>query len=274
VAAERRGHTAPPRNRLLAGLPTKEYGRLARHLERVTLEARQLLYDVDRPIDYVYFPEDMVASVVSVMTDGTAVETATVGWEGMVGVQLFHGSDRMSAQAFCQVAGTALRMPAEAFRRAIARRGPLADLLHRYSLALLTLVGQSSACNRVHTMRERCARWLLMTHDRVGLDSFPLTQHFLSQMLGVGRAAVNKAIGSLEQDALIDYAYARVTLRDRPGLERASCECYIIIRREFDRLFAGAERPSPLDPVKTAEGGKSVVRGGARRRSPDKGKSA
>jgi CRP-like cAMP-binding protein len=260
-----------PRNRLLAALPDAEYDRLAPQLEEVSLELRQILFDVDRPITHVYFPEDGVVSIVGVMSDGTAVETATVGYEGMIGLPIFHGTDRTSAQAFSQVPGTAIRMSAEAFRAEIARHGVLSDMLHRYSQALFTLLSQSSACNRLHTMRERCARWLLHTHDRVGVDQFPLTHQFLSQMLGVRRATVTEALGEVQALGAISYAMGRITVTDRAALERASCECYTIIRREFDRLLDGPEargraERNPYEGLRTStDDGLSLVGDGAPR---------
>jgi len=254
-----------PRNRILAALPEAEYARLAPALELVTLELRQVMFDVDRPIEYVYFPEDAVVSVVSVMTDGSGVETATIGDEGLVGLPVFLGTGRTPAQAFCQVPGEAHRIESGAFRQEIGRAGDLRDVLSRYTQALFTQVAQSSACNRLHTMRERCARWLLQIHDRVGRDEFPLTQQFLSQMLGVRRATVTETASKLQEDGLITYDYGRITVTDRRGLEAASCECYEIIRREFARLLDGHEAPSVLEGVQTEEDGRTAIGDGTPR---------
>lgn len=256
------------RNRLLAALPADEYARLAPHLERVTLQSKDVLFDVERPITHVYFPEALLGSVVSVMADGSAVETATVGREGMVGLPVFLGTDRTNAQALVQVPGPALRMSADALRAAVGDSPALARGLQHYTQALFTLVAQGSACNRLHAMPERCARWLLHTQDRVGGDEFPLTHQFLSQMLGVRRATVTEAMGALQERGVVDYQMGRVRVRDRAGLEAAACECYAIIVREFDRLL-GEEppgRPPPPDPlagVTTAEGGRSALGDGA-----------
>lgn len=224
-------------NRLLAALPPAEYARLAPHLERVVLGVRDILYDVEQPIAHVYFPEAMVGSIISLMADGSSVETATVGREGMVGLPVFLGTDRASAQAFAQVPGPALRMPADAFRAAVAESPALTNTLHRYTQALFTLVAQGSACNRLHAMTARCARWLLHTHDRVAADEFPLTHQFLAQMLGVRRATVTEAMGALQEAGVVEYQMGRVRVRDRAGLEGAACECYGVIAREFDRLL-------------------------------------
>lgn len=197
------------------------------------------------------------------MSDGTAVEAATVGYEGMVGLPVFFGASRTQAQAVCQIAGRALRMEVAAFRAALGQGGKLPVMLGRYAQALFTLLGQSSACNRLHTMRERCARWLLMTHDRVDEDEFSLTQQFLSQMLGVRRATVTEAVGGLQAAGLIDYSYGRILILDRRGLEAAVCECYSIIHREFEQLLGNRDAPSPLAGRRFSENGKSTVGEGA-----------
>jgi len=261
---------APPRNRILAALPAAEYATLAPQLEEVELETKQILFDGDKPIEHVYFPVTNVVSVLGVMSDGTAVETATVGFEGIVGLAVFHGTDRTSAQAFIQIPGTALRMTADALRAALACSPALTLALHRYTQALFTLVAQSSACNRVHTMRERCARWLLHTHDRVGGDDFPLTHQFLSQMLGVRRATVTEAMGMVQEAGAIQYEMGVVRVLDRARLEANACECYTIIAREFDRLLGAAHdrlrgRESPLDAVETSDGGKTTIGDGTPR---------
>ena len=242
----------PMRNRLLGALRGDDLARLTHSLERVALEPRAVLFDPDRPIEYVYFPEDSVASIVGIMADGAAVETATVGREGMVGLPVVLGDGRTSAQAFCQVPGDALRMDARRFRRELERASTLQSLLNRYTQALLSQIGQSSACNRLHPLRQRCARWLLQTHDRVGRDEFAFTHQFLSQMLGVRRATVTELAGDLERERLIQNKYGRIVILDRSGLERTTCECYWIIRREYERLLEGREAPSPLREVRVS----------------------
>jgi CRP-like cAMP-binding protein len=249
----------PPRNRILAALPKSHLARLAPSLQRVTLETRDILFDPDQPIKYVYFPEDCVASIIGIMVDGSAVETATVGREGMIGLPVFLGDSRTPLQAFCQVAGDALRMEAGRLRRELARGGRLRALLGCYTQALIVQIAQSSACNRLHPLRQRCARWLLQTQDRVRSDTFALTHQFLSQMLGVRRTTVTELAGEFERERLIKNNYGRIVVLDRDGLERTACECYRIIQREFDRLLEGRESPNPLREVRVSEGGKSVV---------------
>jgi CRP-like cAMP-binding protein len=225
-------------NRLLAALPGSAYERLLPALEPVSLSLRQTIYEAEQPIEYVYFVRVGVISMVSVMQDGTIIEVATVGNEGMVGLPVFLGADTIAMHAFVQIPGAAMRMKATALREEVRNGGALAALLQRYTQALLIQIAQGAACNRVHSIEERCARWLLMTHDRVGADEFPLTQKFLSQMLGARRASVNRAARVLQQAGFIRYRRGQITILDREGLESAACECYTVIKREYERLYA------------------------------------
>jgi len=223
-------------NRLLAALPADERNRLAPHLEPFPLHLKNTLHEVDEPIDYVYFPNTGVISLVSVMADGAIVEVATIGNEGMAGLPVFLGSASMSARAFPQIEGHAMRMRAEVFRECVDASSPLTGLLHRYTQALFNQIAQGAACNRAHPLEERCARWMLMTHDRVDGDEFLLTHEFLSQMLGTRRPSVTLAAGLLQKAGYIQYSRARVRILDREGLEAAACECYRVIRRGYDLL--------------------------------------
>lgn len=252
-----------PRNRLLAALPPGEWERVRPSVELVPLEVRRVIIEPNQAIQHVYFPEDAVVSLLGLLEDGSAVETATVGNEGMVGVPVFLGAMQMAGQAFAQVPGMAWRMPAAALREEVRRGSALAGLLGRYTQALFTLVAQSSACNRKHSTEQRCARWLLLTHDRVSGDSFELTQLFLSQMLGVRRATVNEAATELQTRGLIEYTRGRVTVLDRPGLEAAACPCYGIIRGEFAHMLEGVDLPTALDDVSVSEEGMTTARDGA-----------
>jgi CRP-like cAMP-binding protein len=234
-------------NHLLALLPDREREALQPHVERVTLELRELVYDVSTPIRYAYFPEDGVVSLIGVMRDGAAVEVATVGNEGMLGLPLFLGVTQVTGQAFSQIPGTALRIEADRFR-ALAAGGKLRELMQRYTVALFTQISQVSACNRLHLAEERFARWLLMTHDRMGKDDFMLTQEFLSQMLGVRRATVSEIAAKAQDDGIIRYARGQLTVLDRARLEARSCECYAVIRAEFERLL-GKPRNVPDLPA-------------------------
>lgn len=250
------------RNWLLRGLPPEEYERLAAHLEPVTLELGQVICEVNRPIEYAYFPENGVISHLSVMLDHSAVETATIGPEGMSGIALFHGVDTTPEHAFVQVPGEGQRIPAEAFRSLLEQTPAFGRQLHRLSVALMTLLGQNSGCNRKHSVLRRCARWLLMTHDRVGRDNFELTHHILSQMLGVRRASVTEAALVLSEAGAIEYRRGFLTVVDRTALERASCECYWIIRHTFDRLVGEGRTPDPLAGMTLSSGGKSIAKDG------------
>ncbi len=227
----------PLQNRLLAALPLDDYERLRPWLELVDLTTRQVLYKPHESITHVYFPRNCLVSLVTLMDDSTAIEVATVGNDGMVGLPVYLGTDRSADQAICQVPGTAFRIEAAAFRAQLGALSPLHRILQAYTLALLTLTSRTAACNRIHSMEQRCARWLLMTHDRVGADEFQLTQEFLAQMLGVRRATVNGAAGVLQRAGWIRYRRGQVTVVDRDGLEGACCGCYRVIADEFARLL-------------------------------------
>jgi CRP-like cAMP-binding protein len=232
-----------PGNRLLAALPPEEAEALRPHLEQVPLVFREDLYDKNRPIEHVYFVNSGVVSMVAPMKEGMPVEIATVGPEGMVGVPVFLGAKKMPSRAFVQVPGEAVRIGSDAFRSVIATCPVLNRLLLRYTLALMNQMAQSAACNRAHSIEERCARWLLMTQDRVNSRTFPLTQEFLAQMLGVRRPTVSVAAGMLANAGLISYVRGQITILDHAGLERAACECYRVIADEFARM--GVDEAAP-----------------------------
>ena len=234
------------RNRILGALPTTELELLIPHLEPVRLERRTILCAPDRPIESVAFPEDALVSILSLVSDGSALETAMVGNEGMVGLPLFHGVDRTVTHAFVQVAGDAHTLTSERFAELLPQLPTLQRQLHRYAVALFTMTTQSSACSRKHTIDQRCARWLLTAHDGAGRAQFDITQQFLSQMLGVRRATVTVAAGILQREQLISYSRGRLVVRDRAGLERASCDCYQVVRDEIDRLLGDESWPSSL----------------------------
>lgn len=224
-------------NQLLAALPQKDQERLTSLMKKVSLEIKDVVWEPNKPIENIYFPLTGVMSILSVMDDGLAAEIATVGSEGMVGLPVFLGAQTTPVRAVTQVPGEMLRMPAQVFKEEIGNEGALTALLHRYTQAMFVQIGQSAACNRLHSIEERCARWLLMTHDRVGTDKFPMTQEFLSQMVGVRRARVNTVARIFQRAGLIRYARGTITVLDRKGLEEASCECYRVIKDEYDRLM-------------------------------------
>ena len=224
-------------NRLLGALPTEELEHLRPHLETVTLKIKDYLYEPGRPIEYVYFPIDCVTSTMATMKDGRMVEVGTIGKEGMDGLPVFLGAQAAPLASFCQVPGDAARMTVDAFRSEVGPDDRLHDLLRRFTEATLVFAAQSSACNRLHSVEQRCGRWMLHTHDRVGKDEFYLTQEFLSQMLGVRRASVSEVAVTFQREGLISYSRGRLRICDRPGLEAATCECYGVITKEFDRLL-------------------------------------
>jgi CRP-like cAMP-binding protein len=225
-------------NRILDALPAADFDPVGRVLERVDLDARDSIYRRGEPIEFVHFPINCVISLVAEMDDGRAVEVATVGCEGMAGLPVFLQAAYTSAhESFCQVPGASWRMRAEAFTALGNQGGVLQALLQRYTQALFSQIAQSSACNRLHTIEQRCARWLLQTHDRVDSDRFPLTQEFLAQMLGVQRSSVNGAAGALQDQGVIRYSRGIITILDRDGLENVACECYRVVTDEFARLI-------------------------------------
>lgn len=227
----------PIRNRLLGALPLESYERIRPHLELVRLEQRETLFETRKPISHVYFPETAVVSLVSILRGGATVEVGTAGCEGMAGLPLFLGDDSSSIRAFAQISGSAMRIEAAAFIRLASAPGAFHRLLLRYTQAFIAQVAQTAACNASHLVEERCARWLLMTHDRVAGDRLQLTHEFLAFMLGVRRAGVTVAMGELQERGLIRYTRGHVEVRHRSGLEAAACECYATVRAYFDRLL-------------------------------------
>jgi CRP-like cAMP-binding protein len=227
-------------NRILATLPPKERAALMPHLQTRTLASGEVLYEQGATIDAVYFPETAVTSFVNRMSDGAMVEVGTIGNESMVGLAISLGARTAHSQILAQIPGDALRMSAAAFRSALQDLPRFRTLVAGCTYAFVTQVSQTAACNRLHGIEQRCARWLLLTHDRVGgAGTFPLTHEFLSFMLGVRRAGVTEALGALARSALITSRQGSVTIVDREGLEAASCECYAIVRRLAGEPFNG-----------------------------------
>jgi len=229
---------APSRNRILAALPPAEFSRITDELEPFALATHAVLYEADTPISHVYFPTSGCVSMVNVMQEG-AVEVGTIGFEGFAGLPLLLDDDRMPTRAFVQLTGASYRMQAGVFQRSLERNPAFERLLNRHSLALFNQAAQSVACNRLHTLESRCARWLLMTHDRMRMEPFTLTHEFLSYMLGVHRPAVTLAAGVLQRAGLIRYTRGKVTVLDRGGLEAVACSCYEITRKNYERLIGG-----------------------------------
>lgn len=228
-------------NRLLRSIPAREYARVARLLEPVTLATRETIFEPNEPIRAVYFLGTAVASMITVMRDGAAVEVSTVGNDGLVGVPLLLGVWSMPTRCFAQVAGEAKKMEAANFTDAVVNCSGFRNLLLRYTQVLFNQVAQSAACNRIHSVEQRCARWLLMTRDCVNSDVVPLTHEFLGYMLGVRRESVSVAAEALQQSGVIDYRRGKITIRDSEGLRAASCECYGVVRAGFDQIIGTDE---------------------------------
>lgn len=230
---------------LLSSLPQEDYQRLSSQLTWRPLKVRQTLHKHGEPISEIYFPSRSVISITNAMEDGGIVEVATVGREGLVGIGSVLGNSIASGDAFVQIAGEpAAVMSIDAFRREMERRGPFQELVTRYSQAFVAQLMQSVACNGLHSAEERCCRWLLMTHDRIGQDEFPLTHEFLAIMLGVRRPTVTLVMAELARGGIVSHVRGHVRIVDRKGLEGASCECYRNVRSVFDRLLPRSERAS------------------------------
>jgi CRP-like cAMP-binding protein len=233
-------HAVDIRNRLLAALPSNRLAGLRPRLMPVELPYGQSLYLPNSPIEVVHFVETGVVSALASFEDGAFVEVGMVGREGLVGLPLVLGGDASPTEARVQIAGTALRLDAKVFREELGRSPAWGALLLRYVLAFHAQVAQGAGCNARHPLEQRLARWLLQAHDRAEGDEFPMTQDFLSLMLGVRRAGVTVAAGALQKAGLIRYAHGHIAVLDRPGLEGAACECYGIVRQQFEQML-GAE---------------------------------
>ena len=230
----------PTRNRLLAALPEAVRNRYASLLTPVLLEIKTVLFEPGGAVSSAYFPLNGVISLVTPLEDGAIVEVATVGNEGVVGVPMVAGGS-LAVRAISQVGGWVLRMDADSFLDETARTPELRDVVNDYVQALFSQISQAAACNRLHSNEERLSRWLLMSHDRVGEDSFAITHEFLGQMLGSRRATVTLSAGILQAAGLIRYHRGHVTIVDRPGLESVACECYAVIKAELDSVVDKAE---------------------------------
>ena len=253
-------------NRLLAALPQKEYRHLLDDLEQVALTYGELLYQPGDPIKYVYFPNDSLVSLLTLVDRHQALEVGLVGREGMVGIPLTLEIATSPVRALVQGSGTAMRIKAAPFLRELRQSHAMQRELHRYTYTLMTQITQTAACNRFHVVEARLARWLLMTQDRMQSGSFRLTQDFLSQMLGVRRVGVTKAARTLQQNKLISYSRGNIRILDRNGLEAACCSCYEVVKDMHDAAYAGqaqrhraAAAAPPCDRKKDARNGITVA---------------
>lgn len=242
-------------NRLLAGLPDAVYSRLREHVEDVTLAAGDTVYEAWKPIAYAYFPHDAIVSLGHALRDGRTVSIAMIGNEGMLGAGLLLGAAASPYRALVQNTGRASRIKVEPIREQFARGGPLEYSVLRYTQALLAQVAQSAVCNRHHSVEQQLCRWLLMAADRSSGSTLVSTHELISSLLGVRREGVTEAARRLQKARLIDYNRGRITLRDRNGLEHRACECYRVVRQEFERLLAPP--PGAEGDVRQPDSGKS-----------------
>jgi CRP-like cAMP-binding protein len=224
-------------NRLLDAVPAEDRDLLLEGADHVSLPRGEILFRQGKTIQKVHFPATAVLSLVTTLADGATIEMSTIGNEGTTAAPVYLGATSMAnATCLCQIPGEALSVDAQAFRAVVDRSEQLRSVMDRYVLALLIQVGQAVACNALHSMIERAARWLLTSHDRVRADEFSLTQEFLSYMLGVRRASVSVAARTLQQAGLIRYQHGKITIVDRAGLEEAACECYFVMRSALEEV--------------------------------------
>ncbi|MEH2273864.1 MAG: Crp/Fnr family transcriptional regulator [Nostoc sp.] len=232
----------PQANKLLAALPASDYERLLPHIKYVPLAFNQIIYKPGEPITHVYFPYHSVISIVTTMQDGSTVEAGLVSSEGMVGIPVILGGDTTTTKAIVQIGDGATQIDTDVLKSEFNRGGALQSLLLRYVQAQCTELGQGLACNRLHTIEERLARWLLTVTDRLESKDFLLTQEFIAQMLGVRRSGVTLAASTLNRAGIISYNRGRINILNRGILEDTSCECYQVIKNEFARLLDNSPR--------------------------------
>jgi CRP-like cAMP-binding protein len=229
--------TDPRRNHLLAALPDSEWQRWHAHLEWVELPLGKFMYESGRTLSHVYFPTTAIVSLLYVMEDGASAEIAVVGNEGVVGISLFMGGESTPSRAVVQSAGEGWRLRASIMKVEFERHGPVMHLLLRYTQALITQMAQTAVCNRHHTLDQQLCRWLLLSLDRLAGSELVMTQELIANMLGVRREGVTEGALRLQKVGLIRYARGHITVLDRPGLEARTCECYAVVKKEYDRLL-------------------------------------
>ena len=224
-------------NHLLAALPEDEWQRWLPHLELVDLPLGMVLYESGSTLQHVYFPTSAIVSLLYVMENGASAEIAVVGNEGIVGISLFMGGESTSSRAVVQSAGRGVRLRAQSMKDEFNRAGPVLHLLLRYTQALITQMAQTAVCNRHHSLDQQLCRWLLLSLDRLQGSELVMTQELIANMLGVRREGVTEAALKLQKAGLIKYARGHISVLDRPGLEARSCECYAVVKLEYDRLL-------------------------------------
>jgi len=227
----------PRQNRLLAALPDAEWARWLPQLEPVDMPLGKVLYESGSTLAHVYFPTTSIISLLYVMEDGASAEIAVVGHEGIVGISLFMGGESTPSRAVVQSAGQGFRLKANLMMQEFNRAGPVLHLLLRYTQALITQMTQTAVCNRHHSLDQQLCRWLLLSLDRLHSDELVMTQELIANMLGVRREGVTEAAGHLQKAGLIRYQRGRITVLDRERLEQRTCECYAVVKKEYDRLL-------------------------------------
>jgi len=224
-------------NHLLAALPEAEWERVAPHVVKVNMPLGEVVYESGDRLRYVYFPTTSIISLLYVMEDGASAEIAIVGNEGLVGIALFMGGETTPSRAVVQSAGIAYRLDAQVLKEEFHRAGPVQRLLLRYTQALITQMAQTAVCNRHHSIDQQLCRWLLLSIDRLPSNELKMTQELIANMLGVRRSGVTEAALKLQDAGLIRYSHGHIEVLDRPGLEKRVCECYRVVKREFERLL-------------------------------------
>jgi len=224
-------------NRLLALLPPDDYDRLRPNLRAVSFSLGEIVYEFGAQLDYVFFPTTSIISLLYTMENGTSAEMGLTGNDGVVGIALFMGGGTMPNRAVVQSAGGALRMKAKILQDEFALGGKFQQLLLRYTQALITQISQTAVCNRLHSVEQQLCRWLLLSHDRLNTDELIMTQELIADMLGVRREGVTVAAGRLQDHGAISYVRGRIQILDRQRLEETVCECYRVVRDEFERLL-------------------------------------
>jgi CRP-like cAMP-binding protein len=237
---------SPTQNHLLAAVPAVEFERLLPHLELVEMPLGEVLYESGARLDHVYFPTTCIVSLLYVLENGASAEIAVVGNEGILGISLFMGGETTPSRAVVQSAGYGYRLRAPLLKEEFNRAGPMLRLLLRYTQALITQMTQTAVCNRHHSIEQQLCRWLLLSLDRLPSNSLTMTQELIANMLGVRREGVTVAARSLQREGLIRYSRGRIDVLDRPGLEKAVCECYAVVRVEFERLLSDIPRGDPF----------------------------
>jgi len=227
----------PRENQLLAALPEAEWARWLPHMEAVEMPLGKVLYESGGRLAHVYFPTTSIVSLLYEMENGASAEIAVVGREGLVGVSLFMGGESTPSRAVVQSAGHAFRLKAALMLQEFNRAGPALHLLLRYTQALITQMSQTAVCNRHHSLDQQLCRWLLLSLDRLNSNDLVMTQELIANMLGVRREGVTEAAGNLQEAGLIRYRRGHITVTDRAGLEQRTCECYAVVKKEYDRLL-------------------------------------